>query len=93
MKDRSEWVSEWLIVVLTPNDQFFSYIMARTSSVQLDNNDVCFVLDQQKGIIGHGLLWLYHFGKDYGSLCPFFLCFLPAMANKGIRNHSVISCS
>ena len=29
-----------------PNEQFFSYIMARTSYIRWDDNDVLFVLDQ-----------------------------------------------
>jgi hypothetical protein len=33
---------------LMPNEQFFSYIMARTSYIQWNyDDDVCFVLDQQ----------------------------------------------
>ena len=29
-----------------PNEQFFSYVMARTSYIQLNDDDVHFVLDQ-----------------------------------------------
>jgi len=32
---------------LTPNEQFFSYIMARISYIQWNDDDVHFVLDQQ----------------------------------------------
>jgi hypothetical protein len=44
-KLNSEWVSDFC---LTPNEQFFSYIMARTSYIQWndDDDDVQFVLDQ-----------------------------------------------
>jgi hypothetical protein len=39
--------NEWVIgCCLLPIDQFFSYIMARTNYIQLDDNDVGFVLDQ-----------------------------------------------
>jgi len=31
---------------LTPNEQFFIYIMVRTSCIRCDDNDVCFILDQ-----------------------------------------------
>jgi hypothetical protein len=31
---------------LTPNEQFFSYIMARTSYIQWNDDDARFVLDQ-----------------------------------------------
>ena len=37
-------LSEWVIIVLTPTQQFFSYIMARTSFWWVD--DVRFVLYQ-----------------------------------------------
>jgi hypothetical protein len=37
-------VSEWLF--LMPNEQFFSYIMARTSYIQWNDDDVHFVLEQ-----------------------------------------------
>jgi len=30
-----------------PNEQFIGYIMARTSYIQWNYDDVCFVLDQQ----------------------------------------------
>jgi len=37
--------SEWLLWMA--NERFFSYIMARTSYIQWnDDDDVCFVLDQ-----------------------------------------------
>jgi hypothetical protein len=29
-----------------PNEQFFSHIMARTSYIQWNDDDICFVLDQ-----------------------------------------------
>ena len=29
-----------------PNKQFFSYIMAKTSNIQSNDDDICFVLDQ-----------------------------------------------
>ena len=32
---------------ITPNEQFFSYIMARTSNILWKYNNVPFVLDQQ----------------------------------------------
>ena len=31
---------------LTPNEQHFSHIMATTSYIQCNDDDVCFVLDQ-----------------------------------------------
>jgi hypothetical protein len=31
---------------LAQSEQFFSYIMARTSNIQLDDDDVRFVVDQ-----------------------------------------------
>ena len=37
---------DWVIVVLTPTEQFFSYIMARTSYIRWDYNDVQFILHQ-----------------------------------------------
>jgi hypothetical protein len=37
------WVSDYC---LTPNEQFFSYIMARKSYIQWDDDDVRSVLDQ-----------------------------------------------
>jgi hypothetical protein len=36
-------MSEWLY--LTPNEQFFSYIVVRTIYIQWDDDDVRFVLD------------------------------------------------
>jgi hypothetical protein len=41
----SEWASDYC---LTPNEQFFGYIMgmARTSYIQWNDDDVRFVLDQ-----------------------------------------------
>jgi len=33
-----------MIVFLTPNEQFFSYIMARSSYIWWDDDDVHFVL-------------------------------------------------
>ena len=38
-----EWVIDYC---LTPNEQCFSHIMARTSYIQWNDGDVCFVLDQ-----------------------------------------------
>ena len=40
---RCEWVSD---CYLTPNEQFFSCIMARASYIQWNDDVVCFVLDQ-----------------------------------------------
>jgi len=37
---------EWAIDYLMPNDQFFSYIIARTSYNQWDDDEVSFVIDQ-----------------------------------------------
>jgi len=31
---------------LTPNEQFFSYIMVKTSYIRWDDDEVCFILDQ-----------------------------------------------
>ena len=39
----SKWVSD---CCLAPNEQFYSYIMARTSYIQWNDGDVGFVLDQ-----------------------------------------------
>jgi hypothetical protein len=38
----SEWVSDCCLEI---NEQFFSYIMARTSYIQWNDDDVCFLLD------------------------------------------------
>jgi hypothetical protein len=38
-----EWVSDYCF---TPNETFFSYIMARTSYIRWDDDNICFVLDQ-----------------------------------------------
>jgi hypothetical protein len=38
--------SEWVIVVLTPNEQFFNYSMLRASYIQCNDDDSHFVLDQ-----------------------------------------------
>jgi putative hemolysin len=42
-KQQAKWVSDYC---LAPNEEYFSYIMARTSYIRLDYNDVGFVLDQ-----------------------------------------------
>ena len=40
-------LGEWVIdCLLMPNEQMFSYIMARTSYIRWDDNNLCFVLDQ-----------------------------------------------
>jgi hypothetical protein len=39
----TNWVSD---CCLTPNKKFFNYVMVRTSYIWLDDDDVCFVLDQ-----------------------------------------------
>jgi hypothetical protein len=39
-------VSERVMVVLTPNEPFFSSIMMRTSCIRWDVDEVNFVLDQ-----------------------------------------------
>ena len=36
---------------LTQYEQFFSYIMARTSNIQWDDNDIRFVLDQHAELV------------------------------------------
>jgi predicted alpha/beta hydrolase len=38
-----QWVSD---CCLTPNEQFFSYIIVRTSYIRWDDDDVHFALDQ-----------------------------------------------
>jgi hypothetical protein len=45
-----KWVRD---CYLPANDQFFSYMMARTSYIRGDDDDACFVLDL------HALLNLY----------------------------------
>jgi hypothetical protein len=40
-----EWVSDYC---LSPNEQMFSYIMARTSYIQWNDGEFRFVLDQQQ---------------------------------------------
>ena len=43
---------EWVInCCKTPNEQFFSNFMVRTSYIWWDENDVCFVLDQYANFI------------------------------------------
>jgi hypothetical protein len=39
-------LSEWVVVDKPLNEQFFSYIMARTSYIRRDDDYVRFVLDQ-----------------------------------------------
>jgi hypothetical protein len=41
-------LTRWMVVVITPNEQFSSYIKARTSYTRWDDYDVRFVLDQLK---------------------------------------------
>jgi len=41
------WVSD---CGLMPSEKFFSYIMARTSYIQWEDNDACFVLNQHTGL-------------------------------------------
>jgi hypothetical protein len=45
----SEWVSEWLL--LNVKWEMFDYIIARTSYIRWDYNDVCFVLDQHTLVV------------------------------------------
>jgi hypothetical protein len=43
-----EWVSD---CCLTPNELFFSYIMARTSYIRWDDNDISFIIDRQTRLV------------------------------------------
>jgi hypothetical protein len=40
---KREWMTD---CCLTPNQQFFSHIIARTSYIRWDDDGECFVLDQ-----------------------------------------------
>jgi hypothetical protein len=40
-----------VIVVLTPNEHFVSYVMVGTSYIQQNDDDVSFVLDQQSDFV------------------------------------------
>jgi hypothetical protein len=40
---KSQWYFKWVVV---SDEQYFGYIIARTSYIQQDDNDVHFVLDQ-----------------------------------------------
>jgi hypothetical protein len=45
-------VSDWVVdYCLTPNEQYCSYIMTRTSYIQWNDGDVRFVLDQHVGFL------------------------------------------
>jgi hypothetical protein len=60
------WVSEWFN--LMPNEQFFSYIIEKTSYIRWDENNICFVLHVASPTC---LVWIFrlkqHFARDVGK--------------------------
>ena len=57
--------------LITPREQFVSYIMAKTSYVRWEYNYVCVVLDQ------HAFIVLYHWNNISGIDISFHIILIP----------------